>query len=245
MSRARPRPGGTGCGVPEPVPFLALEVAVAAVRIPGPARQPVRRTPALPVRPTSSGPGCGAPAPCGWRPRTDWSSHSTTGINDSRDGFYVSSTRKSWLLPPQLVTPVYDDGGLVRRRPEAAYGEPSLRQRPLRRRPGPGGTRRKRPGTARIPQRQRRGTRPHRRGGPRGPARPGNHRHPQPRLPPRRSRGAAVPPGTHPAADRRRHRSLRREPLAGRTAARPATATGSGSWPWTNTCSMTCSWPNP
>ncbi|KQR67100.1 hypothetical protein ASF98_09000 [Arthrobacter sp. Leaf337] len=50
--------------------------------------------------------------------------HSTTGINDSKDGFYVSSTRKSWLLPPQLVTPVYDDGGLVRRRPEAAYGEP-------------------------------------------------------------------------------------------------------------------------
>lgn len=50
--------------------------------------------------------------------------HSTTGINDSRDGFYVSSTRKSWLLPPQLVTPVYDDAGLVRRRPEAAYGEP-------------------------------------------------------------------------------------------------------------------------
>ncbi|MDQ5840824.1 MAG: hypothetical protein M3537_06720 [Chloroflexota bacterium] len=50
--------------------------------------------------------------------------HSTTGINDSRDGLYVSSTRKSWLLPPQLVTPVYDDGGLVRRRPEAAYGEP-------------------------------------------------------------------------------------------------------------------------
>jgi hypothetical protein len=50
--------------------------------------------------------------------------HSTTGINDSRGGFYVSSTRKSWLLPPQLVTPVYDDGGLVRRRPEAAYGEP-------------------------------------------------------------------------------------------------------------------------
>lgn len=50
--------------------------------------------------------------------------HSTTGINDSRDGLYVSSTRKSWLLPPQLVTPVYDDDGLVRRRPEAAYGEP-------------------------------------------------------------------------------------------------------------------------
>ena len=52
--------------------------------------------------------------------------HSTTGINDSRDVFYVSSTRKTWLLPPQLVTPVYDDRGLVRRRPEAAYGEPGF-----------------------------------------------------------------------------------------------------------------------
>ncbi|MCB5291669.1 hypothetical protein [Arthrobacter sp. SO3] len=51
---------------------------------------------------------------------------STTGINDSRDVFYVRSTRKTWLLPPQLVTPVYDDRGLVRRRPEAAYGEPSF-----------------------------------------------------------------------------------------------------------------------
>ncbi len=50
--------------------------------------------------------------------------HSTTGINDSRDGLYISSTRKSWLLPPRLVNPVYDDDGLVRRRPEAAYGEP-------------------------------------------------------------------------------------------------------------------------
>lgn len=48
----------------------------------------------------------------------------TTGINDSRDGLYVSATRKSWLLPANLVTPVYDDAGLVRRRPEAAYGEP-------------------------------------------------------------------------------------------------------------------------
>jgi hypothetical protein len=52
--------------------------------------------------------------------------HSTTGINDSRDGLYVSSTRKSWLLPPQLVTPVYDGSGLVKRRPEAAYGEPGF-----------------------------------------------------------------------------------------------------------------------
>ncbi len=52
--------------------------------------------------------------------------HSTTGINDSKDGLYVSATRRSWLLPPQLVAPVYDDGGLVRRRPEAAYGEPGF-----------------------------------------------------------------------------------------------------------------------
>lgn len=52
--------------------------------------------------------------------------HSTTGINDSRDSFYVRSSRSSWLLPPHLVTPVYDDAGLVRRRPEAAYGEPSF-----------------------------------------------------------------------------------------------------------------------
>ncbi|MCA4133556.1 hypothetical protein [Arthrobacter sp. M4] len=49
---------------------------------------------------------------------------STTGINDSRDGLYISATRKSWLLPAHLVTPVYDDGGRVTRRPEAAYGEP-------------------------------------------------------------------------------------------------------------------------
>lgn len=52
--------------------------------------------------------------------------HSTPGINDSRDGLYVSATRKSWLLPPRLVTPVFDANGLVRRRPEAAYGEPSF-----------------------------------------------------------------------------------------------------------------------
>jgi hypothetical protein len=52
--------------------------------------------------------------------------HSTTGINDSRDVFYVSATRKSWLLPPHLVTPGYDNAGLVRRRPEAAYGEPGF-----------------------------------------------------------------------------------------------------------------------
>jgi len=50
--------------------------------------------------------------------------YSTTNINDSKDDFYVSATRRSWLLPPQLVNPVYNHDGLVRRRPEAAYGEP-------------------------------------------------------------------------------------------------------------------------
>ncbi|BBE22067.1 hypothetical protein MN0502_09500 [Arthrobacter sp. MN05-02] len=49
--------------------------------------------------------------------------HSTTGNETSRDALYVSATRKSWLLAPRLVTPVYDDARLVRRRPEAAYGE--------------------------------------------------------------------------------------------------------------------------
>lgn len=49
--------------------------------------------------------------------------YSTTGNETSRDALYVSATRKSWLLAPRLVTPVYDDTGLVRRRPEAAYGE--------------------------------------------------------------------------------------------------------------------------
>ncbi len=49
---------------------------------------------------------------------------STTSIHASRDAFYVSGNRASWLLPPRLVTPVYDDDGLVTRRPEADYGDP-------------------------------------------------------------------------------------------------------------------------
>ncbi|WP_035748832.1 hypothetical protein [Arthrobacter sp. 35W] len=48
----------------------------------------------------------------------------TSGINDSRDGLFISGNRKPWYLPPHLVTPVYDGDGLVARRPEAAYGEP-------------------------------------------------------------------------------------------------------------------------
>ncbi|MBW4094055.1 MAG: hypothetical protein HIU81_00920 [Acidobacteria bacterium] len=49
---------------------------------------------------------------------------STTGINDSKDNLFTSGSRKPWLLPAHLVTPIYDDDGLVRRRPEAAYAEP-------------------------------------------------------------------------------------------------------------------------
>ncbi|MGL3806290.1 hypothetical protein ACSYDW_09355 [Paeniglutamicibacter sp. R2-26] len=45
----------------------------------------------------------------------------TEHINDSRSASFVAGTRKSWLLPPQLLAPVYGDDGLVSRRPEAAY----------------------------------------------------------------------------------------------------------------------------
>ena len=50
--------------------------------------------------------------------------YTTTSLERSRDDFYVTDTPSSWLLPPALVTPVYDDHGLVTRRPEAAYGDP-------------------------------------------------------------------------------------------------------------------------
>ncbi|MFJ6417850.1 hypothetical protein [Paeniglutamicibacter sp. NPDC091659] len=45
----------------------------------------------------------------------------TDTINDSKSASFVAATRKSWLLPPQLLAPVYGDDGLVSRRPEAAY----------------------------------------------------------------------------------------------------------------------------
>lgn len=48
----------------------------------------------------------------------------TTNLNESRDEFYISSSRKSWLLQPRLVSPVYDDDQLVARRPEADYSMP-------------------------------------------------------------------------------------------------------------------------
>ena len=50
--------------------------------------------------------------------------YTSTCLERSRDDFYVADTSRSWLLPPALVSPVYDDGGLVVRRPEAAYGDP-------------------------------------------------------------------------------------------------------------------------
>ncbi|MHA7155946.1 hypothetical protein [Arthrobacter sp. TMN-50] len=52
--------------------------------------------------------------------------HSSTGTSGSRDALYVSATRKSWLLAPRLITPVYNDVGFVLRRPDAAYGEPAF-----------------------------------------------------------------------------------------------------------------------
>lgn len=50
--------------------------------------------------------------------------YTSTSLERSRDDFYVTDTPRSWLLPPALVAPVYDDHGLVTRRPEAAYGDP-------------------------------------------------------------------------------------------------------------------------
>lgn len=50
--------------------------------------------------------------------------YTTTSLERSRDDFYVADTPRSWLLPPALVAPVYDDRALVTRRPEAAYGDP-------------------------------------------------------------------------------------------------------------------------
>ncbi|MBG6083987.1 hypothetical protein [Zhihengliuella flava] len=47
-------------------------------------------------------------------------------LTSSRDAFYVAGTRSSWLLPPALIAPVYDDDQLVLRRPEARYGDPGF-----------------------------------------------------------------------------------------------------------------------
>lgn len=47
-------------------------------------------------------------------------------LTTSKDAFYVAGTRSSWLLPPALVAPVYDDDQLVLRRPEARYGDPGF-----------------------------------------------------------------------------------------------------------------------
>ncbi|GAB3535317.1 hypothetical protein GCM10027403_12650 [Arthrobacter tecti] len=52
--------------------------------------------------------------------------HSSTGNEQSRDALYVSASKKSWLVAPRLVSPVYNDVGYVHRRPQAAYGDPAF-----------------------------------------------------------------------------------------------------------------------
>ena len=160
---------------------------------------------------------------------------STTGINDSRDVFYVRSTRKTWLLPPHLVTPVYDDRGLVRRRPEAAYGEPGFGNGRFAAALDPVELAGNAPVPLEFPNANAVELGTITEVDPRGPPRPGGHRHPEPRLPPQRPGRAAVPPGPHRGEDRRRHGRLRRQPLAGGRTGRQdgpdgATGTGSGSW---------------
>ena len=194
---------------------------------------PIRGTPEAAALRTWSARGCAGPAPCGWRPRTGWSCTAPPESMIPATCFYVSSTRKTWLLPPAPRHP-----GLRRRRAGPAPSGGSLRrtrlrQRPFCRRAGPRGTGRKCPGAPRIPQLQRRGAGPDHRSRPRGPPRAGSHRHPEPRLPPQPTRSAAVPAGPHPGQDRRRHGRLRRQPLAGRRTGRGRTedtGTGSGSW---------------
>ena len=243
------RPGGPGCGLPEPVPsspwkWQSLRFEYLDRPLTGSAGSPtaaaspddlvrgwLRRPGALRLE-TAGGLVIG----------------STTGINDSRGGFYVSSTRKTWLLPPHLVTPVYDDDGLVRRRPEAAYGEPSFGNGRFAAVLDPVEL----AGNAPVPLEF-----PNSNAVELGPITEVDHEG-RPALEttvsPNLSYRPADPvaplcrPGTHAAEDRRRHGRLRCEPLAGRTrgpaTGRTATATGSGSWASTNTCSMTCSWPN-
>lgn len=41
-------------------------------------------------------------------------------------GVHGGSAHSSWLVPPRLVTPVYNDAGYVHRRPRAAYGDPAF-----------------------------------------------------------------------------------------------------------------------
>ena len=145
---------------------------------------------------------------------------STTGINDSRDVFYTRSTRKTWLLPPHLVTPVYDDHGLVRRRPEAAYGEPGFGNGRFAAALDPVELAGNAPVPLEFPN-----ANPVELGTitgvvHEGRPRPGSHRDTEPRIPPQRPRRAAVPAGPHAREDRRRHGRMCREPVAGRRAER-------------------------
>ena len=153
---------------------------------------------------------------------------STTGINDSRDVFYVRSTRKTWLLPPHLVTPVYDDRGLVRRRPEAAYGEPGFGNGRFAAALDPVELAGNAPVPLEFPNANAVELGSHHRSDARGPPRPGGHRHPEPRLPPQPPRRAAVPAGPHAGEGRRRHGRLRRQPLAGGRPGRAGARNGTG-----------------
>ena len=174
---------------------------------------------------------------------------STTGINDSRDVFYVRSTRKTWLLPPHLVTPVYDDHGLVRRRPEAAYGEPGFGNGRFAAALDPVEL----AGNAPVPLEF-----PNSNAVELGTITDVVHEG-RPALEATVTPNPGYRPSDPGAPLCRPGRTLVRIDAgtgvcvasrwleaAGRTGTdRTSTGTGSGSWPWTNTCSMTCSWPSP
>ncbi|MEH0110331.1 hypothetical protein V6N00_11520 [Tersicoccus sp. MR15.9] len=48
----------------------------------------------------------------------------STAARPGTGSYATTARRSSWLMAPHLVTPGRDSDGLVRRRPEAAYGEP-------------------------------------------------------------------------------------------------------------------------
>lgn len=49
----------------------------------------------------------------------------TLAFGHNKPTNYLTGTRKPWLLAPELVQPVYDQTGLVLRRPEANYAVPA------------------------------------------------------------------------------------------------------------------------
>lgn len=50
--------------------------------------------------------------------------YASTAARPGTGSYATTARRTSWLMAPHLVTPGRDPEGLVRRRPEAAYGEP-------------------------------------------------------------------------------------------------------------------------